>query len=272
MSKTYFMMLAASGIILLSCQQSGGNSTSKDSTLQTASEPPAVATRYVKKFTHTLAGDEPEIMHFRYDAQHRLSSIQKEGQDGNDQEFGYDASGNLVKLMYRHNDRRYVIQYTYNGNNVTGVEKMYENEEDTDAMTEITWKIELSNGKVVRIQKENKEEPSENSLQLVAYAGENIQSITSMSPDGKNKTGAAEFTYGKQSNPFAGARLPLLHPTALLLLQPVNDMAGMTLRNLQYNVAVKTEYAYKYDAQGYPVSSVERADGEVSATSVYEYE
>lgn len=272
MSKTYFMMLAASGIVLLSCQQSGGNTTSKDSTLQTASEPPAAATRYVKKFTHTLAGDEPEIMHFHYDAQHRLASIRKEGQEGNDQEFGYDGSGKLVKLMYRHNDRRYVIQYTYNGNNVTGIERMYETDEDTDAMTEINWKIELSNGKVVRIRKENKEEPSENSLQELAYAGENIQTITSLSPDGKSKTGAAEFTFGTKSNPFAGARLPLLHPTALLHLQPLNEMTGMTLRNLQYNAMVKTEYTYRYDAQGYPVSSEEKADGEVSATSAYEYE
>lgn len=274
MKKKHVMTLAASGLILLSCQQSGGNTTGKDSTHQTASEAPAgtAAVKYVKKFVRTLTDDEPEVMLFSYDAKHRITAIHKEGEEGVEQEFGYDGNGNLNKLSYRNNNRRHVILYTHAGSQVTGIEKVYEEDDASgDPISEYTWTIEMSNGKAVKIKKENKEEPSENSLQLYTYEGENVKTVTSMAPNGKDQAGTAEMTYGKKSSPFAGARLPILHPTALLLLQPLNDMTSLKFHNKLANASIVMEYEYKYDTQGYPVSVVEKSGGEVSATSTYEY-
>lgn len=266
-----FFTVAAAGIFILSCQQSGGKSAPGDSTaLQTATEAtPAAPVKYLKKFTRTLTDDEPEVFTLQYDAQHRLIALDKEGDPEGGQQLEYDAQGRIARLTYHHDGRKHVIAYTYAGNSATGKEVAYDGE---DASGEITWTFALSNGKVTDIKKENKEEPSENSHQVYRYNGDNLTYVASMAPNGKDTAGVSTLTYGKKASPFAGARLPLMHPTALFLLQSANDMTSMTLRNKSVNMSVTTTYEYKYDAQGYPVSGVEKDGGDVSATSTYQYE
>ncbi|WP_341839548.1 hypothetical protein [Chitinophaga caseinilytica] len=271
---TFLLTLAASGLFCLSCQQSGGASSHGDSTaLQTASEAPVASApvKYLRKYTRTLAGDEPEVLTFSYDAAHRLTAVNKAGDEQGGQQFEYDGNGRLTKLTYWHDGRRHVISYTYSGTGATGAEQVFE-EGETEAGSTATWTIGMQNGKVTSIRKTNTEDPSENSYQVYRYDGDNLTYIASMAANGKDTAGVTSLTYGRKSSPFAGMRQPLLHPTALFFLQSANDMTSMAMRSKQVNAEIVTVYEYKYDAQGYPVSGIEKDAGDVSATAVYEYE
>ncbi len=63
-----------------------------------------------------------------------------------------------------------------------------------------------------------------------------------------------------------------MHPTQLFMLQAQNEMTAMSLGNRDVKVNMVTTYEYQYDAQGYPVSAVEKDAGDVSAKVTYEYE
>ncbi len=152
----------------------------------------------MKKFVRTATDDEPEVVTFSYDGQHRLTGIQKEGEEGG-QQLAYDAQGRVSNLTYHHDGRKHVISYTYSGNTAQGKEIAYDGEE---ASFEINWQFTIQNGKVIEIKKENKEEPSENSHQIYKYEGDNLTYIASMKPNGKDTVGVSQLTYGKRQVPL----------------------------------------------------------------------
>ncbi|WP_126243584.1 hypothetical protein [Chitinophaga rhizosphaerae] len=270
---TFLLTLAASGLIGLSCQ-SGGAASNHDSTaLQAAPVAPAASApiKYLKKYTRILTDDEPEVLTFRYDAHHRMTAVIKQGDEQGGQQLEYDGNSRLTKLTYWHDGRRHVISYAYTGSGATGTEQLFE-EGETEAGSTVSWNFGMQQGKVISIRKTNTEVPSENAYQVYRYEGDNLIYIASMAANGKDTAGVTSMAYGKRSSPFAGMRQPLLHPTALFFLQSVNDMTSMAMRSKQVHAEIVTIFEYKYDAQGYPVSGVEKDGGDVSATSVYEYE
>jgi hypothetical protein len=271
---TFLLTLATSGLFCLSCQNSGGATAHGDSAaLQTASEAPAASApvKYLKKYTRTMTDDEPEVITFSYDAHHRMTAVNKQGDEQGGQQLEYDGNSRLSKLTFWHDGRRHVISYTYTGSGATGTEQVFE-EGETEAGSTATWNIGMQQGKVISIRKTNSEDPSENSYQVYRYEGDNLTYIASMAANGKDTAGVTSLIYGKKSSPYAGMRQPLLHPTALFFLQSVNDITSMAMRSKQVNASIVTTFEYKYDAQGYPVSGVEKDAGDVSATAVYEYE
>lgn len=267
-------MLAAAGLICLGGHEASATPNTGDSTLQAANSP--AATRYLTKHVRTLAGDEPETYLFTYDSQHRLTGIaQKDAEQENKREFAYNQQGQLSRMVIWSDGKRHAFLYQYSpdGSAATGTERIFEDGDDDQPISTVNWKFTIENGQVTQIKKDSKDDPEAFHHQVIRYDGKNVRSIASVAANGKDTVGVMELVYGKKTNPYIGARMPLLmHPAAMVLLMSDNEVIAMSFRSKQAKATVTTRYEYKYDGQGYPVSGVEKDGGEVSATETFEYQ
>lgn len=274
MKPNFKWMLAAAGLICLGGHEASATPNTGDSTLQAAHSP--AATRYLKKHVRTLAGDEPETYLFTYDSQHRLTgTAQKDAEQENKREFAYNQQGQLSRMVIWSDGKRHAFLYQYSpdGSAATGTERIFEDGDDDQPISTVNWKFTIENGQVTQIKKDSKDDPEAFHHQVIRYEGKNVRSIASVAANGKDTVGVMELVYGKKTNPYIGARMPLLmHPAAMVLLMSDNEVIAMSFRSKQAKATVTTRYEYKYDGQGYPVSGVEKDGGEVSATETFEYQ
>ncbi len=226
----------------------------------------------VSKNTHTEKGSIYTI-NYTYDSKHRL--INKHYSTGLNNEYTYDATGNVIKFKEYHDESvgdRDSTVYTFvyqNGLPKTGVEsKIYKGKAFSTG--EITY--EVSNNRVTKITlKINKFE----FYYSVTYdAAGNMETIKS--PIGYGVS-TGTYSYSDKKNPFYNSR-----PKFLVWVLQLDFYSPNNVKSTEYvdeRGSSKTEHTTTFDANGFPTSDLVKGtetfvDGTVTVentTDTYEY-
>lgn len=237
---------------------------------------PAAATKYLSTMTEQSNGLSSSYT-LTYDGSNRLTAyVEKEaGAVTTSRQLTYDAAGKLVKLTNDHPEEDTYEEYTFMYD-AAGAPKNYIRKisDDDGLETTINGAYTITNGKVMRITETDMDPENHMVINMdFTYAGHNVTRVSSTVNGGQGLTSVVEVTHGGKKNPLhPGLQLPYAM-LADLALETYSENEIISIRSYIGNtLQMAYTNTYRYDADGYPVSSEqhEEGSGEVTKTT-YQY-
>ncbi len=237
---------------------------------------PSAATKYLTAMTEQSNGLSSSYT-LTYDGSNRLTAYVEKGAGAitTSRELTYDAAGKLAKLKNDHPEENTYEEYTFKYD-AAGVPESYIRQvsDDDGLKTTITGAYTITSGKVTRIT-ETDMDPENHMVTNMdfTYAGHNVTKVTSTVNGGQGLTSVVEVTHGSRKNPLhPGLQLPYAM-LADLALETYSENEIISIKSYIGNMLqISYTNTYRYDADGYPVSSEQREEGRDEVTkTTYQY-
>lgn len=227
--------------------------------------PASPATKYLQSHVTTTDGQSVTYT-LAYDNKNRLTEYNSE-EDDYYVKITYNNQDNPIKIESESEGSTQVFEITYNGSGIPVSATSVSSSPDHSGETfESAFTYEVANGKVTKLNYED--EDGNEAVYSLTYSGDNLAKVIYTSEAGES---AITWKHGSKKSPFAAAWFNyLVIPDIFAVFSSRNEVTEITIDMGEIG-SLTTQYAYQYDAEGYPTEGTETdEDGNVSKT-VFRY-